>query len=89
MAIQAIRRRFDSVIQGLTEWARSREGAKSYATSGINPVGRGALPSLAGKHGMAERQGLPRLWLQALDRDSWPRHGQAPCAAGSLPMLQR
>jgi hypothetical protein len=35
---------------------------------------------------MAGWQGLPRLWLQTLNRDSWPRHGQAPRAsqAGKL-----
>lgn len=29
------------------------------------------------KHGMEGWQVLPRLWLQTLDRDSWPRHGHA------------
>ncbi len=38
---------------------------------------------------MVEWQGLPLLWLQTLDRNSWPRHGQAPRAAGSLSMFQR
>lgn len=41
------------------------------------------------KEMMGEWQNLPRLWLQTLDRDSWPRHGQAPGAARSLSMLQR
>jgi len=33
--------------------------------------------------------GVPRLWLQALDRDRRARYGQAACASGSLSMLQR
>src|SRR5215471_19878673 len=49
---------------------------------------RGAVPTIGGSPGVAQRTGLSGVWLQAFDRAGGARHGPIPGTAGSVPMLQ-